>query len=256
VKPETDAVQTAPAAAANEPVAEPGTYVSPGMQRLAWVLRAIILVSGIYQTIFGETPIGILTLICWALIVFPSFFSRGHVAFVPIEVEWVLFAMVIIQYVIGEARDWYTEVPYYDKFVHAMLPGMLGYIGFLLAYGMVATGRLIAPRLAIMGLIVLMSLGAGALEEIAEYASDMILYPRIEGWHHFQGNAQQDPYQDTMTDLVADFVGAVFGALLGAWLIGRAEKRGSQRLPQMVDELQTMFPRRQEAPQPEPQGSG
>ncbi len=243
---ETDEVHTAPAADSRA-VSEPGTNVSTATQRVAWVLRALILASGIYQTLFGETAIGIITLICLALIVAPSFFSRGHVAFFPIEVEIVLFAMVIIQYVIGEARDWYTEVPYYDKFVHAMLPGMLGYIGFLLAYAMVATGRLIAARWVIMGLIVLMSLGAGALEEIAEYTSDMVLYPRIPGWHHFQGNAQQDPYQDTMTDLVADFVGAIFGALLGVWLIGRAEKRRSQRLPQMVEELQTMFVRRPEA---------
>lgn len=249
MKREADQVQSAPAVAPGEPAAAPGTHVSLATQRLAWVLRTLILASGIYQTIFGETAIGIITLICLALIVAPSFFSRGHVAFFPIEVELILFAMVIIQYVIGEARDFYTEVPYYDKFVHAMLPGMLGYIGFLLAYAMVATGRLVAARWAIMGLIVLMSLGAGALEEIAEYTSDMVLYPRIPGWHHFQGNAQQDPYQDTMTDLVADFVGAIFGALLGAWLIGRAEKRRSQRLPQMVEELHTMFQRRPEAPE-------
>jgi hypothetical protein len=182
-------------------------------------------------------------LICLALIVAPAFFSRGHIGFFPVEVEVVLFVMVIIQYVLGEARDFYTEIPYYDKFVHAMLPGMVGYIGFLLAYAMVATGRLIARMSVILGLIILMSLGIGACQEILEYASDMLIYPRVEGWHHFQGNAQEDPYYDTMNDLVADFIGAVFGALMGFWLIGRARKRQSKRLPEMVEDLQTMFQR-------------
>jgi hypothetical protein len=216
-------------------------------KRIAWVLRALILVSGIYQMLFGETAIGILTLICLAGITFPDFLSRGYLKYFPIEIELVLFAMVIIQYVLGEARDYYTEVPYYDKFVHAMLPGLLGYIGFLLAYMMVASGNLKAPLWVIMVLIVLMSLGAGAVEEICEFASDQILYPRIPGWHHFQGNAQQDPFMDTMTDLVADFVGACFGALLGFWLIGRAQRKQSERLPEMVEEMQGMFGRRQAA---------
>ena len=122
-----------------------------------------------------------------------------------------------------------------------MLPGMVGFLGFLLAYSMVATGTLIARTAGIVALIVLMSLGVGAVEEIAEYSSDMLLYPRIPGWHHFQGNAQEDPWHDTMNDLIADVVGAGFGAWLGVWLIGRAASAQSQRLPELVDELQTMF---------------
>jgi hypothetical protein len=52
---------------------------------------------------------------------------------------------------------------------------------------------------------------------------------------------------DTMTDLVADFIGACFGALLGFWLIGRAQRKQSERLPEMVEEMQGMFGRRQTA---------
>jgi hypothetical protein len=243
MEPETDGIQAAQAAAVGERPDDRSTYSSTATKRLAWILRALILVSGVYQTLFGETAIGILTLICLALITAPAFFSRGLISFFPIEVEIVLFVMVIIQYVLGEARDLYTTIPYYDKFVHAMLPGLVGFIGFLLAYAMVATGRLIAAMPVILGLIILMSLGIAAVEEIAEYASDKILLPRIPGWHQFQGNAQEDPYHDTMNDLVADLIGATFGAVMGLWLMGRAAKRQSERLPELVDELQTMFGR-------------
>ncbi len=231
----------APSATAPARPDDHGANSSPTMRRVAWVLRTLILLSGVYQTIWGETVIGILTLICLAIIVAPAFFTRGLVSFFPIEVEIVLFIMVMVQFVLGEARDLYTTIPYYDKFVHFSIPALIGYIGFLLAYAMVATGKLIARMSVILGVIILMSLGAGAFEEICEYASDMILYPRIPGWHHFQGNAQEDPYYDTMNDLVADFLGAIFGASMGYWLIGRSARRQSERLPEMVDELQTMF---------------
>jgi hypothetical protein len=214
------------------------------MKRIALALRALILVSGVHQVFFGDTGSGILILVCLAIIVAPDFFTRGLISFFPIEIEIVLFAMVIIQYVLGEARDLYRTIPYYDKLVHAMLPGLIGYVGFLLAYAMVASRRLIAPIGVIIPLIVLMGLGIGAAEEIYEYASDTVLYPRIQGWHHFQGNAQEDPLHDTMNDLVADLVGATFGALMGFWLISREEDRHSQRLPEMVDEMSRMFGRK------------
>jgi uncharacterized membrane protein YjdF len=233
----------APATAEHEGHDERATYVSVGTKRLRWVLRTLILISGIYQTLFGEREIGILTLICLAGITAPAFFTRGLVAYFPIEIEIVLFGMVVIQYVLGEARDYYTTIPYYDKFVHAMLPGLIGFIGFLIAYALVASGRLIVSTWVIVVLIVLMSLGVAAVEEIVEYTSDMLLYPRIPGWHHFQGNAQEDPWHDTMNDLIADIIGAAFGALLGLWFIGRAAKRQSKRLPELVDELQGMFGR-------------
>ena len=246
MQPEPDRQPAAPAEPARERAPAPGTEASAGMRRLAGILRILILLSGIYQMFAGETAIGILTLICLAIIMAPGFFTRGLVVFFPIEIEIVLFIMVIIQYVLGEARDLYTTIPYYDKFVHAMLPGLVGFIGFLLAYAMVASGKLVATTAVIVGLIVLMSLGIGAVEEIAEYSSDMLLYPRIAGWHHFQGNAQEDPWHDTMNDLIADTIGAGFGALLGLWLIDRAKGRQSPRLPELVDELQTMFGRRAE----------
>jgi hypothetical protein len=241
---ETDGLQTAGDASGASGAGAIGSRVSVRTQRIAWVLRAIILASGIYQIFFGETIIGILTLICLALIVFPDFCFRGMISFIPIEIEIALFVMVIVQYVLGEARDLYTTIPYYDKFVHATLPGLVAYIGFLLAYAMVASGRLIASLRFIILIIILLSLGIAAVEEIVEYLSDVILYPRIEGWHKFQGNAQEDPWHDTMNDLIADLVGATIGALLGSWLISRELKRQSQRLPEMVDELGTMFGRK------------
>ena len=117
-----------------------------------------------------------------------------------------------------------------------MIPMLLGIIGFLIFYTLYATGRIKTSMTAMIFIIILITLGIGALWEIIEYSSDVFLYSNIPGWHHFQGNAQQDALNDTMTDLIDDMLGAIFGALLGLWVISKESYR-EKRLPELVKEV-------------------
>src|SRR4051812_4590086 len=110
-------------------------------KNLIIILGVLILLSGIYQTLFGETEIGILTLLCFAIITVPGFFTRNFIKRFPIEIEIILFIMVFLQFILGEARDFYTDIPYYDKIVHYMIPMFLGLIGFLIFYTLHVTGK-------------------------------------------------------------------------------------------------------------------
>src|SRR5579864_6574060 len=85
---------------------------------LAFILGFLILLSGIYQTFFGDIRMGILILISFVVITIPRFFTRDYIEHFPIEVEILLFLMVILQFILGEVRHFYTNIPYYDKFVH------------------------------------------------------------------------------------------------------------------------------------------
>jgi len=212
-------------------------YVRPWQLKLGKILEVLIFTSGLYQTFFGEQAIGLLILLTWSLIVFPQFFSRDRIKYIPIEIEILLFFMVLFQFVVGEARDWYTNVPYYDKFVHFMLPMFIGLIGFLIIYTLYLNKKLIATKTTMVVLIVLVTLGVGAAWELVEYASDEILYPRIEGWHHFQGSLTEDALHDTMNDLIMDTLGALTGALLGLYFITRSERRAGKRLSELTEEV-------------------
>jgi hypothetical protein len=212
-------------------------YVSPTTKRVTWALEILILVSGIFQTFFGETIIGILTLIFWALVTFPAVFTHNRITIIPLEIKLVFFIFVFLQFVVGEARDFYSEVPYYDKFVHTMGGVMIGFIGFLIVYTAHVYGKLKASLPVMALLIILVTVGFGGLWEIVEYLSDTILYPRIPGWHHFQGSLTEDPLTDTMNDLIVDTIGATIGALYGVWLIKREQRRESKRLPKLTEEI-------------------
>ena len=204
-----------------------------------WFLKIVIFLSGVNQVIFGETGIGILTLFALGLIMVPQFFTRNKVRFIPLEIELFLFVMVFFQLVVGEANDWYTNVPYYDKFVHLLLPMLIGLIGFLLVYTLYYFGKLVAPIWVMVVIMILVSVGIGAIWEIAEYSSDELLYPNIPGWHHFQGSLTEDPLHDTMNDLIADTVGATIGALIGAWYISKAQEK--HRVGELMTEIGAQY---------------
>lgn len=206
-----------------------------------WFLKVAIFLSGVYQTFFGETGIGIVILLCWTLISVPQIVTRKKVSHIPLEIEFFLFIMVFLQFVIGEARDWYTEVPYYDKLVHLMLPMLMGLTGFLLVYTLYYYKKLIAPIWAMAVIMILVSIGIGALWEIVEYTSDELIYPRVEGWHHFQGSLTEDALHDTMNDLIADTIGASVGALIGVLYIRGQAKRENQRLGGLMAEISAPF---------------
>lgn len=209
--------------------------------QLSSVLELLILGSGFYQILFGEIAVGILILICMAFILFPKASTRGLITKIPLEIEIILFIMVLLQLVIGEARDFYTNVPYYDKLVHFVLPMFVGFISFLLFFTMQSTGNLKASKFVTMVLVVLIALGIGALWEIFEYLSDVLIYPNVEGWHHFQGNAQQSANDDTMTDLINDTLGGIFGAFLAVWFTTRTQASNTARLKEITGELSLIY---------------
>lgn len=204
---------------------------------LAYILEAIILVTAVVQIVFHNWTVGVLTLIALVIILFPKIFTRRLIIRIPLEVEILLFLMIILQLVIGESMGFYSNVPYYDKLVHYMLPFFVGVVAFLIYYTMYQTGRIKTSTGAAVLIIILITLGVGALWEIIEYFSDIFIYPHVPGWHHFQGNLVEDPWRDTMNDLVTDFLGGIFGSILCLWFLEKSRFKKGKRIHELTSEL-------------------
>jgi hypothetical protein len=204
-------------------------------RKLVGAMRVITLVVGLYQFIFGERNIGFCILLSLVAITAPSLVTRGRVRALPLEFEFSLFIMVMLQLVIGETLNFYDNVPYYDKLVHFTLPFFLGYLTSLLAYTMYATGNLKATVFPAVVIIVLVSLGIGALWEIWEYFSDVFLGT------YLQGSLTADPLVDTMNDLIVDTLGGIFGALLAVRFVRSEAKADHSRLPELTREIAEDF---------------
>jgi hypothetical protein len=194
-----------------------------------WFLRILILASGLYQLFFGERFIGLAIVIAVAFLVSPAVFTQNKITDIPLELEFFLFIMVLIQFVIGEVRDFYDNVPYYDKFVHFFLPFFLGFIGFAITYTLYFSGKLKVAVGTMIVVTVVITVGLGALWEIVEYGNDLINARFFPDRSNAQGSLTEDPLHDTMNDLVADTLGGVGGAALAGLYVFRKGRIGTRK---------------------------
>jgi len=207
--------------------------MSPLQRNLLKIMRIFLLIAGIYITIFGgvngaERIFGILILVALAIINAPAFITRNRIRALPVEIELLLLAMVLFELVGGDALGLYVKLPYYDNFMHFMLPLYIALIGMMLVYTMYYYGRLKASLAEMAILIVIVTIGLGGVLEMGEYTYDKYLSQgpigQITGNTQMQGSPTQDAHDDTMNDLFTDTAGGIVGALIGILLIRRAEK--------------------------------
>ena len=212
--------------------------------RVAYLMRITSVLAGVYQVFFGELVIGIYILLAAAAITLPAVFTRGRIRSIPLELELVFFAMVILQFVIGETLDFYQLIPYYDKFVHLSLPFFIGLVGFFLAYALHLSGGLDIKSGPMVIIIVFLTMGIGAAWEIVEYLSDTFLSPIFPFFGNLQGTVHESPFLDTMHDLIADTIGGLFGALLGLRYISSDSPRIKLRLANLMKGIRASFYRK------------
>jgi hypothetical protein len=208
---------------------------------VAWILRIFLISFGIYEIIFGFAIFGFMILLAVFLILLPAILTRQHI-FVPLELEILLLAVVFFEYVVADSLGFYARFGYYDKFQHTMIPAITSFIGMLMVYIGYRLDKFKASYAMSWVIIVLITIGLGAVLEVIEYSYDQFIGPAT----HFyisrgaltQGSSLLDPFTDTMTDLMADIVGAIIGATFGVWLLIRHEKNDEHSL--LDDEIEIM----------------
>ncbi|AXV39698.1 hypothetical protein [Methanobacterium sp. BAmetb5] len=226
----------------------PDTNTNPLERNLLRIMRIFLLVAGVYITIFGgvngsERIFGVMILVALTIINAPALFTGNRIRALPVEIELLLLAMVLFELVGGDALGLYVKLPYYDNFMHFMLPLYIALIGMMLVYTMYHFGRLKATFLEMAILIVIVTIGLGGVLEMGEYTYDKYLASgslgQITGNTQMQGSPTQSPLDDTMNDLFTDTAGGIVGALIGVLLIRRAERRGGHW--KIADEIEDMM---------------
>ena len=218
------------------------SYLNPdknsmsSLQRnLLRLMRIFLLIFGIYIVVTGgangtERIFGWLILVALVIINAPSFFTRGRIRALPVEIELLLLAMVIFELVGGDALGLYVKLPYYDNFMHIMLPLYIALIGMMVVYTMYYYGKLKASFATMAFIIIIMTIGFGAVLEMGEYTYDKYLsngpIGQITGNTQMQGSPTQSPLDDTMNDFFMDTIGGIIGAGIGILLIRRNERNG------------------------------
>ncbi|NDV89355.1 hypothetical protein GTW51_22085 [Aurantimonas aggregata] len=190
--------------------------------RLAWVLRFLILATAAFHFYQGALPYTLLCLAALMLIVAPPLLAYTSRQNIPVEIELFVLWWLVTDMTLGRMLDLYEAIPFYDKLIHFGNSGLLAVVSFLTIYTLRMTCRLKAGFFLNLSGIFLLTLGAGALWEILEFASDAFFGQGA------QGSPLMAPLEDTMWDLIVDGLGGLIGGLLGAWYM-RVSKRSTAR---------------------------
>ncbi len=175
---------------------------------LRLVPRAAIFVTAIAELAAGDLAYGTFCMVALALTLIPAIHARRLDAGVPLEIELVLLWFMVTDMTFGNLLGLY-RVPYFDTALHLSSSILVALLGFLAIYVLHLThSTRFHPWLDSIAILIV-TLGIGALWEIAEYGVDQLMSRRT------QGSPTLSALDDTMVDLMMDGLGGVIGAVLG-----------------------------------------
>ena len=190
--------------------------------RLAWLLRVAILATALAHLARAEWLYALLCVVAIVLVVTPAWLAKTSAANLPVEIELIVLWWLVGDMTLGRLGALYDTSAWFDKALHLSNSVLLVMVGFLAVEVLHFTGK-IRTRTVVTGiLIVLLTLGIGALWEILEYLADLLFAKGA------QGSPQLAPLDDTMGDLILDGLGGLVGGVLGSIYIHRS-KRNERR---------------------------
>lgn len=197
----------------------------------AWSLRVALVLTAIAFFVKGELAFGIFCTVAVAVVVTPQLVSREAKLMWPVELEIILLFLVTAHTSVGYLFGLYDEVSFFDKGLHFIDSALIGFVAFLIVY-VAHFIRHDRSHPWIDGIaIFFITLGLGALWEIAEFASDQLFGA------HTQGSPNMSPLADTMWDLIVDGGGGVLAAVIGP-LYMHASKRSRERVKEYARRLE------------------
>ena len=179
--------------------------------------RAAILITAIAELLSGDLLYGTFCLFALSLTLAPAIRARRLDARVPLEIELGLLWFMVTDMTLGNWLGLY-QLTWYDKALHLSSSVMVATLGFLAIYVLHLTHHTRFHPVLDAIAILLVTLGIGALWEIAEYGVDQ-LFARSS-----QGAPGLSPIDDTMFDLMMDGLGGILGAVLGPLYIRHSRR--------------------------------
>jgi hypothetical protein len=188
-----------------------------------------MVATAIWEIASGDVQYGVFCLVGVLITLLPAIHARRLDARVPLELELALLWLMLADMTLGNGLDLYHRFTWFDKILHFSSSILVALIGFLVIYVLHLTQRTRFRPWIDGAMILLVTLGLGALWEIAEYTVDQ-LFGRAT-----QGAPNLSALDDTMVDLILDGIGGVIGALLGPLYIKHSKR--SRRAAEHFAEL-------------------
>lgn len=209
-------------------------------KRKTWVFRfvlALLIVSVVYAVyMFIITPSGpaknefdrvesdyvlmILQCVFGSVIIFlPSKVEKRFRIDIPDIMEIIYFIFLFCAIYLGEVRNFYYRIPYWDMILHCFSAGMLGALGFVIVQFFNEAEKIkiqLSPFFVAL-FAFCFALACGAVWEIYEFAADGLLGTNMQKFITADGTVLigRKAVADTMEDIIVDTLGAMVVTTIG-----------------------------------------
>jgi hypothetical protein len=150
----------------------------------------------------------------------PSIMERQLHVRLPVEISFFTCVFLFASYGLGEIRDFYERVWWWDLVLHASSALVFGLIGFLVVYVFYMTNRIRIAPIYVAVISFGTAVTVGTLWEIFEFLMDLGLGL----------NMQRSGHTDTMTDLMVNAGGALVAAAIGYYYVRHGDELLGRKL--------------------------
>jgi hypothetical protein len=197
-----------------------------------WILRSVVIATAFALFTIGDIPYAVFGVTAAALAFVPAMLARSGRARIPAELELPLLWLIVADLTIGRLGGLYELLPWYDKALHFSDAFLIAMMAFVMVYLLHFIGHSHQHPWIDAIIILLITLGLGAVWEIGEYIVDGLLGRAT------QGSPQMAPLDDTMFDLLLDGIGGLLAAITGP-IYMRHSERSRQRMQAFAELMRT-----------------
>lgn len=159
----------------------------------------------------------------------PSFIEKKKSIKIPDIMEIIYFVFLYCAIYLGEVRDFYYIIPYWDDILHAFSGVMLGALGIILVSFLndVEHIELELNPFFISFFAFCFALAAGTVWEIYEFTADGLLSLNMQKFALSDGTqlVGRRALSDTMQDLIVDSGSALMISVIGYFNLKKQHKR-------------------------------
>lgn len=167
---------------------------------------AVVTLSALIQ---NQWLVGFSGFIVLLLTFTPAIIEHRLKLALPVEFTLITCVFLYASFALGEVRDFYEKIWWWDLALHGLSALTIGLIGFLSIYVFYMTNRIDVAAGWIATITFALAVSVGTIWEIFEFLMD----------HYFGLNMQKSGLVDTMTDLIINATGAAVAALIGYFYV-------------------------------------
>ncbi|RVU54218.1 hypothetical protein [Anaerosphaera multitolerans] len=182
-----------------------------------------------YELVKSDYVLMILQCLVGMIVIFlPSEVEKKFGVDIPDMMEIIYFIFLFCAIYLGEVRNFYYKVPFWDTILHCFSAIMLGALGFVIVDFLNKNKKLHLNLTPFFVSLFALSFATtcGVIWEIYEFLADHILGTNMQKFMTYHGEILigHAAIVDTMKDLIVNFIGALFIVILGYIHLKNEEK--------------------------------